>query len=117
VPLAITGENEVSGGFEAKDAVRLRFSMTDRDGHPSQETWETSLTVTNDLAPEIDIRNPPADSFVAEDFVADLLIEASDDYGLATIRIHQSHNEVWGEPKSFATISLSEMVAPSGSST
>jgi hypothetical protein len=99
VPLVSTGGNEVSGGFEAQDAVRLRFSMTDLEGHPSQETWETSLTVTNDLAPEIEIRNPPGDSFVAEDFVVDLLIEAGDDYGLATMRIHQAHNEEWGEPE------------------
>ena len=99
VALVATAENEVSGGIEAHDALRLRFSMTDRGGNPSQETWETSLTVTNDLAPEIEIRNPPGDSFVAEDYVADLIIEASDDYGLSALRIHQSHNEVWGEPE------------------
>jgi len=27
------------------------------------------------------------------------LIEANDDYGLKTLRIHQAHNGVYGEPR------------------
>jgi len=47
----------------------------------------------------VQITNPPGDSFVAMDFVVETVIEASDDYGVKTVRIHQAHNGVYGEPR------------------
>jgi hypothetical protein len=98
VPMSPSGENEVLGAIEASDSVRLRFSIVDLDGHASQEAWELALTVTHDLPPDIQITNPAGDSFVAMDFKIDAVIEASDDYGVKTVRILQSRNENWADP-------------------
>ncbi len=93
------GENEVAGTIAAKESAQLKFSIVDRDGFESQETWELALTVTHDLPPEVQITNPNSDSFVAMDFKVEPVIEASDDYGLKTLRIHTARNEVFGEPR------------------
>lgn len=94
-----SAENEVSGTITAKESGRLAFTLVDRDGHPSQESWECALQVTHDLEPDIQITNPPGDSFVAMDFIIEALIEANDDYGVKTVRIHQALNGVYGEPR------------------
>ncbi len=99
VTLTSSAENEVSGTLEAKDSAKLRFSLVDRDGHISDETWELALNVTQDLGPSVQITNPSGDSFVAEDFKIDGIVEASDDYGLKTLRIHRGRNDVWEEPR------------------
>ncbi len=99
VTMVATGENEVSGTITAKESAHLKFSIIDRDGFASQETWELALTVTHDLPPEVQITNPNSDSFVAMDFKVEPMIEASDDYGLKTMRIHTARNEVFGEPR------------------
>lgn len=100
-PLTLTPRdaNVVGGTIEAKEPAQLKFSLIDRDGYPSQETWETALTVTHDLPPEVQVSNPNSDSFVAMDFKAEPVIEASDDYGIQTVRIHTARNGVFGEPR------------------
>ncbi len=100
-PLVVSSgnENEVSGTLTAKDAGRLAFTLVDRDGHPSQETWECELQVIFDLGPEVQVTTPPADAFVALDFKIDAVIEAQDDYGVKTVRIHKAVNGVYGEPQ------------------
>jgi hypothetical protein len=101
VPMEMTpsGEKEVSGTIEAKKPGVLTFSITDRDGFASQDTWQSTLTVTHDLPPEVQISNPGEDTFVAMDFKAIPTIEASDDYGIKTLRIHTARNGVYGEPR------------------
>ncbi|HEY2343836.1 MAG TPA: hypothetical protein VGH90_12420 [Chthoniobacteraceae bacterium] len=79
--------------------AQLRFSLVDRDGHASDEKWELALNVTHDLPPEVQITNPPNDSFVAMDFKMDVVAEASDDYGVKTLRIHRARNDKWVDPK------------------
>ena len=100
-PVAITpsDEKQVAGRIVAKKPAQLRFSLLDRDGYASQETWEATLTVTHDLPPDVQVTNPSSDSFVAMDFKAEPAIEASDDYGLKTLRIHTARNGTFGEPK------------------
>lgn len=92
-------ENQVIGKLEAKKPAQLKFSIVDRDGFPSQETWAATLTVTHDLPPDVQVTNPGSDSFVAMDYKAEPAIEASDDYGLKTLRIHTARNGTFGEPK------------------
>jgi len=95
-PLA---ENEVSGTLVATDSCRLGFTLVDADGLPSQEPWEGSLTVTHDLPPEVRIAQPEHDALVAIDFKLQAQIEASDDYGLQSIRLHCGVNGVYPDPK------------------
>jgi hypothetical protein len=100
VTLKPRSEKEVAGTIDAKEPAQLQFSLIDRDGNPSQEKWECALTVTHDLPPEVQVTNPNSDSFVAMDFKAQPVIEASDDYGVKTLRIHTARNGVFGEPRS-----------------
>lgn len=99
VPLTNSADNEVAGSFVAGDSSRLRFSLVDVDGLPSQDDWEGPLIVTHDLPPEVRITEPERDSFVAMDFKLQAHIEASDDYGLRSVRIHQGLNGVYPDPK------------------
>src|SRR5688500_17445610 len=99
VTLQPSSEKEVTGTIVATEPAQLQFSLLDRDGYPSQETWEGTLTVTHDLPPEVQVTNPTSDSFVAMDFKAEPVIEASDDYGVQTVRIHTARNGVFGEPR------------------
>jgi ElaB/YqjD/DUF883 family membrane-anchored ribosome-binding protein len=99
VPLALDGEHGVSGSFAAKDSALLKFEMTDADGIASEDNWQSSFIVTHDLPPEIHITSPNKDCFVAFNFKTEAQIEASDDYGLKTVRIHRALNQVYSAPK------------------
>lgn len=92
-------DNEVAGAFAASESGRLRFSLNDVAGLPSQADWEGALTVTHDLPPEIAIVEPAHDAFVALDFKFQAHIEASDDYGLRSVRIHRAVNGVYPAPR------------------
>ncbi len=102
IPMAKSGENEVTAAFEARDSARLKFSLVDVDGIPSEDNWEGSLVVTHDLPPEIHIVNPNKDCFVAFNFKTEMQIEANDDYGLKTVRIHRALNQVYSAPRVIA---------------
>jgi hypothetical protein len=99
VPMRKSAENEVVGSLIAGDSGRLRFSLVDGAGLPSQDDWEGALTVTHDLPPEIRITEPDKDAFVAMDFKLQAHIEARDDYGLRSIRIHRGLNGVYSPPR------------------
>ena len=99
VEMKPSGEKEVTAVIEAKQPAQLAFSIIDRDGFASQETWQCALTVTHDLPPEVQISNPNSDTFVAMDFKAVPVVEAGDDYGVKTVRIHTARNGVFGEPR------------------
>ena len=94
-----SAEKAVTGGFVAAQPAQMQFSLLDRDGFASQDTWESTLTVTHDLPPDVQVLNPSSDSFVAMDFKAEPVIEALDDYGVKTVRIHTGRNGVFGEPR------------------
>ncbi|MBA4147536.1 MAG: hypothetical protein H0X66_05420 [Verrucomicrobia bacterium] len=99
VLLQKTSEHEVSGSFVATHSARLIFAMLDVDGITSDETLGGSLTITHDLSPDISIVNPQRDTYVSMDYKLEAQIEATDDYGLATIRIHRALNRVYSPPK------------------
>jgi hypothetical protein len=94
-----SGGNEIAANFDARDSGRLRFSMVDVDGIASEDPLEGSITVTHDLAPEIQIVNPRQDCFVAMNFKTEAMIEANDDYGLKMVRIHRALNQVYSAPR------------------
>ena len=99
VALTNSAPNEVAGAFPAADSGRMRFSLVDVDAIPSQGSFEGGLTVTHDLPPEVRITEPERDAVVALDFKLQGQIEAGDDYGLRTLRLHRGVNGVYGEPK------------------
>ncbi len=93
IPMTKSGEHEVTGVLEARDSGRLKFSVVDVDGIASEEAWESSLTVTHDLAPEVTAIAPNKDGFVSVDYRMEAQFEASDDYGLKRFRIHLALNK------------------------
>jgi len=101
LPLKRSAEKEVAGSFVAADSGRMRFTIKDVDGLPSQAECEGGLTVTHDLPPEIKIANPDHDCFVAMDFKLEALIEANDDYGVRNIRFFRALNGMYSAPKVF----------------
>jgi hypothetical protein len=99
IALARSGTNEVSGSLTVTNSGRLRLSLVDAEGIPGAEVWESALTVTHDLGPEVAIADPDRDAYVALDFKMQPRVEATDDYGLASIRIHRALNGVFSAPK------------------
>jgi hypothetical protein len=99
VLLKKTTDHEVAGAFVASESGRLRFSLNDVAGLPSLADWEGAFTVTHDLPPDIAIAEPAHDAFVALDFNFQAHIEASDDYGLRSVRIHRAVNGVYPAPR------------------
>ncbi len=99
VVLTRSDTNEVTGAFTATNSARLRLSLVDADGIAGAEVWESALTVTHDLGPEVAIADPERDTYVALDFKMQPRVEASDDYGLTMIRIHRALNGVYSTPR------------------
>ena len=97
------GELEVAGSLDATRSGLLRFSVIDRDGLASQETWEAPLTVTQDLAPEVRITEPGQDGFVTNDYRLKVVVEGTDDYGLKRLRFHHAVNGKYIEPQTETT--------------
>lgn len=99
-PMHKQADNEVTGSLVAANSGRLRFSIVDAAGLPSQDAWEGALTVTHDLPPEVRITEPENDSFVAMDFKLQVQVQANDDYGLRSIRNHRGLNGKYAAPQS-----------------
>jgi len=99
VSMVPTAEREVAGAFMAAESGRLRFSLIDTNHLPSQGDWEGPLTVTHDLPPEVRITDPDKDAFIAADLHIEGHIEAGDDYGLRSLRVHVGLNGTYPEPR------------------
>jgi hypothetical protein len=99
VAMALTGEKEVTGVRVIRDNLRLRFRITDVDGLQSDEQPEAFVTATHDLPPVVRVAEPAQDGFVSRDFKLNARFEASDDYGIRTLRIHRALNGEYSEPK------------------
>jgi hypothetical protein len=98
IPLTAASEFEVMCSVAVADSGRLRFSLVDVDGLPSQEQWEGGLTVTHDLPPTVHLAEPERDAMVSMDLVVKVHIEAADDYGLRTVRLHRALNGIYSSP-------------------
>ncbi len=101
VPLALVSTNEVAGAFVLSASSRVRFRVTDVAGLPSEFTAESLLTATHDLPPTVRLVSPAKDGFVADDYQLPFRAEASDDYGIATLRLHRAVNGTFTDPKTF----------------
>ncbi|MCM8528708.1 MAG: hypothetical protein NE327_19440, partial [Lentisphaeraceae bacterium] len=94
-------ETSVSGTIEVKENMRLRFSVTDTAGNSSLELLKGSLTTTYDSPPTVAITNPQRNSFVTEDFVLKVRVQANDDYGVKELRLHRGLNKFYGPVLTF----------------
>lgn len=74
---------------------RFSFGIVDVDGNPPAQTPASSLTVTHDLPPAITITIPESDALVVENLMLPVIVDATDDYGLSSVRLHISINDVF----------------------
>lgn len=77
----------------AQESGRLTFFLTDAAGHRADENPTCNLTVARDQPPAIAITAPESDALVVEDFTVPILIDATDDFGLGSMRLHIAVNE------------------------
>lgn len=76
----------------AATSGRLTFHLVDEAGNPAAESPSSLLTVTRDQPPAIAISEPAQDALVVEGFAVPLIIDATDDYGLRSMRLHIAVN-------------------------
>ncbi|MEN9361554.1 MAG: hypothetical protein RL095_3089 [Verrucomicrobiota bacterium] len=82
----------VAASLLANRNMRLQLSLVDTAGNPSSENREFAVAITEDKEPSLDFVTPDKDSFIADDHSFTLKVRASDDYGIASIRLHTSVN-------------------------
>jgi len=79
--------------FVATRSGRLTFSIVDAEGNAAINTPAASLTVTLDQAPAIAISAPERDALVVEGLIIPVMVDATDDYGLRSVRLHIGIND------------------------
>jgi hypothetical protein len=84
--------NTAIGTLTAKDSGRMTFSVIDVDGTAAKDSPAASLTVTRDQPPAITITAPDEDALVVEGLSLPIIIDAADDYGLRSVRLHIAVN-------------------------
>ncbi|MBB5351486.1 methyl-accepting chemotaxis protein [Haloferula luteola] len=89
----------VEGDLTATSSGRLVFSVEDPEGRPGQETASTSITVTQDAAPAVNLRFPTENTFVVETMTLVLAADAADDLGLRSMRLHHAVDGHFTEPE------------------
>ena len=77
----------------AEESGRLTFFLADADGHRADENPTCNLTVARDQPPAIAVTAPENDALVVEAFTVPILIDATDDFGLSSMRLHIAVND------------------------
>ena len=75
------------------DSGRLTFDIIDIAGNSATENPAASLTVTRDMPPAIAVTIPDEDALVVDGLTVPITIDATDDYGLTSVRLHISIND------------------------
>jgi len=95
MPGTDSGSQTVTAEFTAQTTGRMTFFIVDSAGNTAKETPSASLTVTTDLPPAVAITSPDKDALIAENFSLPIITEASDDYGLHSVRLHIALNDAF----------------------
>lgn len=74
--------------ISAKDSGKLSFTLIDVAGNTASVIPTSSLTVTRDQPPAIAITVPEKDAFIVEKLTLPVTVDATDDYGLRSLRLH-----------------------------
>lgn len=92
-PAAGLPPNIARADLTAEESGRLTFFLVDADGHGAAKNPTCNLTVARDQPPAIAVTAPENDALVVENFVVPILIDATDDFGLRSMRLHIAVNE------------------------
>ncbi|MCU0749012.1 MAG: hypothetical protein MUF13_05625 [Akkermansiaceae bacterium] len=79
----------------ATQSGRLTFSLVDMEGNAADESPTATLTVSRDQPPAIAITVPEQDALVVEGLSIPIVVDATDDYGLRSMRLHVGINEIF----------------------
>lgn len=96
IPLGPAAEGPADAAhavFTAARSGRMTFSLVDVAGNAATEIPTASLTVTRDLPPAIEIAVPEKDALVVLGRVIPVAVDATDDYGLRSMRLHIGIND------------------------
>jgi hypothetical protein len=126
-PLAEGPPDAAVASFDAMKSGRFTFAIVDVDGNAANEKPSASLTITRDLAPAIAITVPEQDAMIVEGLALPVIVDATDDYGLRSVRLHIGLNDTFqqadpvtfGEPDTRRhrlnhTLDLAELGARAG---
>ncbi len=91
--------NTASVTLTPTESGRITFDLRDETGLSADREIATSLTITQDLPPQIEITEPTQDGFIVDTFETKVAVKISDDYGIAKTRLHSGINGSWNEPK------------------
>lgn len=101
---ASDGPHDVAvAGIDAITSGRFSFLIVDAVGNSASETPTASLMITRDLAPAIAITVPEQDAMIVEGLEIPITVDATDDYGLRSVRLHIGVNDEFSqvEPATF----------------
>ena len=84
-----------NAAFPAAKSGRMTFFLVDADGNRAAESPASSLTVTTDLPPAIAITAPDNDALIVEGLSLPVIVDATDDYGLRSMRLHIGINDIY----------------------
>lgn len=82
----------------AQQSGRLVFNLVDVANNPAAADPAAVLTITKDLPPALAITAPDSDALVVAGLTVPIIVEASDDYGLSSLRLHISVNDKFLPP-------------------
>jgi hypothetical protein len=88
--------------ISAQQSGRIVFNLVDVANNHAAEAPAAVLTVTKDLPPALAITAPDSDALVVTGLTVPVAVEASDDYGLSSLRLHVSVNDTFLPPVSAA---------------
>ena len=86
--LDIKESRTLTGSFLVQKSGTYYISMTDTDGQSNSDPIKYSINALADQPPRISIVQPGQDTELGENMTVPLQIEAQDDYGIATIKLH-----------------------------
>lgn len=85
--------NTVSGSFILSRAGNLTASVIDVDGRHSADSIALALEILPDEAPNVTVASPGRHSLATPTVKIPIVIEASDDLGVARIELLRNHNQ------------------------
>ncbi len=87
-PIAEGQANVAHADLTATQSGRFTFHILDVSGNAAADKPSGTMTVTKDLPPAIAISKPEQDASIVENFSFPITVDATDDYGLRSMRLH-----------------------------
>ena len=87
VPEATQMSRGIQGSFIAQQSQRYQIRITDGEGFMNQDPINYTLTVFEDVVPDVSIVAPARDTVLDNSMLVELKVEAADDYGIQELQL------------------------------